>query len=407
MSDTSLQNEEPNETALAEAAVGDEPIEATEEVTPEPEVEQDVTEPVEQDVEVVEESPKVESKKPRAKPVKKATPAQANQQAVDALVTTITSMAESVQTLSNTVDSLSTKVTTPPAPVVVETPAPEVAVAEVADEKPDTIRSVAFSSFGTLASFVGVGLVAAASMRETFDTTGILLGVIGVVLFTVNGLVIDRDSSVESLKEKGVQALMTILAVLGIGLLVGGIQHFSEDPHRAAYLLPIGAALFVVATAWKMRDRLANEHLVWMAGVGVWVCLFLGVGLNQVAGNIDPKPASETAEQPAEATADAHGATPAAHGEAPADAHGAEAAKTEDDGHGTTTTTAAGHGEDKGIAVADAHATTDSHGSDAGHGTTTTAVVTQAHSNTTSADPHQSTINEAVDAGNAAAGEHH
>jgi hypothetical protein len=413
MSDTSLQNEEPNEEVEAEAAADTEPVEAEEVPSATDENVDDAAD--EAEIHVAEDVSKAEPKKAKAKPAKKATPAQASAQAVDALVTTITSMAESVQTLSNTVDSLSAKVATPPAPVVVETKPEEPAVDVVEDDvKPDTVRTVALSSFGTLASFVGVGLVAAAAMRESFDTAGILMGVVGVVLYAVNGLAIDRDKSVEGLSEKGLQALMTILAVLGIGLLVGGIQHFSDDPHRAAYLLPIGAALFVVATAWKMRDRLANEHLVWMAGVGVWVCLFLGVGLNQVAGNIDPKPVSNTAEQKTTET-NGHGdAAGAAHGEAasheqPADAHGAtEASHGEDAGHGSTTTTAATHGDDHGIAVADPHATKDDgHGADAGHGTTTTAVVTQAHSTPKAEDPHQSAINEAVTAGNAAAGEHH
>jgi hypothetical protein len=410
MSDTP-QPEEVNEEA-EEATAATPAVDESEEVSEDAEeaLSEDAAEVLDSEPEMtpVEEAPKVE-KKAKAKPAKKATAAQSTAQAVDALVTTITSMAESVSTLSSTVDALSAKVATPPAPIVVEHKEEEPVVETPVEEEPknDSIPAVALASFGSLASFVGVGLVAAAAMRDNFDTNSLIMAVVGVALFAVNGLVVDRDRSVTGLQGHAIQTAMTLLAVIGVGLLVGGIQRFSDDPHRAAFLLPLGTALFVVATAWKMRDRLANEHLVWMAGVGVWVCLFLGVGLNQVANNIDPHEKVDTQDHIVTGGPVGHETTPttaAGHGDehgASSDAHGAST-----EAHGPTTTVA--HGDDHGAAAA----TTDGHGTDASHAapstTTTTAHVTEAHdSGTHAADPSQSAINEAVRAGNKAAAEHH
>lgn len=210
-------------------------------------------------------------------------------QAVDALVETIAAMANSVSTLSNTVESLSDKVGTPHMVVDAAPRLETVSDEQIEAPRNNSLRAAALQSIGTLLSFVGVGLVAAGAMRP-FDVTAIVMAIVGIVVYVLNGLLINRDAGVNSLRKYLVQAAMTVLGILGIGFLVGGIQRFGDDPHRAAVLIPLGAAFFLVVSAWKTRDRLATEHLVWMAGSGVWVCLFLAIGLGQVATHVDPKP---------------------------------------------------------------------------------------------------------------------
>lgn len=354
MSDTLIPTAEASEATDAEATQAEEsnaPVEPTEEQAKTEDVASNEAtgeqqEPKAEEPEsAADKAPEKSTEKPSVeKPkAKKSSKPPTTAQAIDALVTTVTSMTETVQTLSKTVDSLSDKVVTPP---TVE------AVPEQAEEKDDSLAAVAISCLGTLASYVGIGLIAAAAMRSAFDGVTMLMAVTGVVLFLANGLFVDRGNNVSGINAYLATAGMLTLGATGVGLLVGGIQRFGDEPHRSAVFVPLGAALFLVASAWKVRDRLRTEHLVWMAGVGVWVCLFLGLGLGVAANNIDPKPKSQpkppAAESHAEATttvapAAEHGAT---------DTHGAtddhSAADSHGESHEVTTTVAPAadaHGE--------------------------------------------------------------
>lgn len=395
--DMSLQSETATEEPEAAAPVEEtEAVESDVVAEAEAVVEEAAAEDEVEEIEEVEEEV-VEAPAPKAKAAKKpaANKKPTTAQAVDALVTTITSMAESVSTLSNTVDALSAKVATPPAPVIVEAPAPVeevVAEEEVVEEKPSTLGSVALQTLGNLGTFVGVGLVAAAAMRPNFDTVSLIMAPIGIIVFLLNALFIDRDKDVEGIKGLVLHGAMSVLAVVAIGLLVGGIQRFGDDPHRGAVLIPLGAALFLIFSAYKMRTRLESQHLVWMAGAGVWICLFLGIGLHAVANNVDAKPVTHHTSVPAPAAAHEEVATTVApaseeHGAAAAtDEHATETTET------TETTLAGGTHMDNGIMVI-------------GSGeSTSTTVAESAHDSTpTTSDPHQSTIDEAVKAGDEAA----
>lgn len=285
------------------------------------------------------------SKAPAASPV-----------AVDSLVESLSSLAGSVASLSGTVESLSDKVRSSDrliqivdelpstlAKVGVVTPevAAEVAAAEVAaaaeTERDAPLLKVAAHHLSTFATFAGVALVGAAAMRPHLTDGALIMAIVGLLAFTVASLFENGDRPSGSIPDLATRAGGSALLVAGAGLATGGIQYFDATPHRAAKLIPLGLALFTVGFVLRSGYRLAREHLVWMAGAGVWICLILTLGLGKAA---DAKaPSHKVHTPPTPTTVAAHPPTTLVHGAA-SDVHGgAESKATE-----STTTSLAAHG---------------------------------------------------------------
>lgn len=222
-----------------------------------------------------------------------------------------------------------------------------------------------------VALFLGVGLVTAA-VRHYGDDTKLYLGIsiAGAALFAAGSVMLDPRSRRDGAKGLVRFAALSLLFGLGLGLLVGGILHFTAFPKTGAVLVPLGLALSIAAFVARDGRALIGKDLisagVTFAGVLVW----LGVGLGMAAKKMEPTPPTPAA---------AHGAAAGDHGAAaPAGSHGAAAGAGEHgaaEGNAHGAAAAEGHGD---AAKADAHgdaAKTDAHGAaaSAGHGETAAA----------------------------------
>ncbi len=215
-----------------------------------------------------------------------------------------------------------------------------------------------------LGQVLGVGLVTAAVRHYGANPALYLgLGFGGALLFAAAST--PRAAAGSGLLGRIRDTATSLVLGLGLGLLVGGILHFSAFPHTAAVLVPLGIALSIAALVARDGRALIGRDLisagVMIAGLLVWASVGLGMG----AKKLDPPAAKAGATAPA---AGDHGATPAAgdHGATPAAAdHGAADAKS-DHGEGAAkadhaATPAAGHGD---AAAKTDHAATPA----AGHG---------------------------------------
>ncbi len=139
--------------------------------------------------------------------------------------------------------------------------------------------------------FLGIGLLAGSIVHFPVDPLRYaFIGTIGVLLFLAGTFADELIVKKKTFKEAGLLHLAGSSAVLsiGIGMMSGSIQHFSDTPGYAALLIPIGIATSLVGYLWKHRIPV-SKPLAWrLAIVLLVVCLPLGAGLRSLAHEIEP-----------------------------------------------------------------------------------------------------------------------
>ena len=126
---------------------------------------------------------------------------------------------------------------------------------------------------GYVGYFVGAGLISGGIVHQPLDparyTTIALAGVAVFLAATVlNEFVLAPE------RPTGLRAVRLILASLalslGIGMLSGGIQHFSDFPERAAILIPLGIVLSFLAYVTRSANKPVRAVCSWR-GAGIVV----------------------------------------------------------------------------------------------------------------------------------------
>lgn len=164
-----------------------------------------------------------------------------------------------------------------------------------------------------VALFVGAGLISGSIVHYPLDKTRyVIIGAIGAVLFALASTFGDARAKTNGLPSLLKFITASLVLALGIGMISGGIQHFSDIPTRAATLIPLGGLLSVIAFAMRDGHRLSRRHVTPFAVAGSAALLWLALGLNQYAKGFDVPAAG----------ADHHGA--ATTTDAATDAHATE-----------------------------------------------------------------------------------
>ena len=177
---------------------------------------------------------------------------------------------------------------------------------------------------GYLGYFVGAGLISGGIVHHPLDPgfySRIALAGVGLFLAaTVLNEIVLAQAPLSPRAVARVIAASLVLSI-GIGMLSGGIQHFTDFPTRSATLVPVGMVLSFAA--YMVRNGVHGQHrrLGAMAVAVVAAAALAYVGLQSVAAGLVQHGTGSHS----------HG-TPATEGTAPADA-GHEDAGHEDAGH--------------------------------------------------------------------------
>ncbi|MEV0898165.1 hypothetical protein [Actinoplanes sp. NPDC049802] len=139
---------------------------------------------------------------------------------------------------------------------------------------------------GYIGYFVGAGLISGSVVHYPLDPVRYaLIGAAGVLLFllatVLNEFVLPRQLPAGGQLARIVGG--SLLLSMGIGMLSGGIQHFTEFPTRSAVLVPAG--LVVSFLAYIMRNAPHRwKAIVGPIGLGIVVTAVLAfAGLNYLA----------------------------------------------------------------------------------------------------------------------------
>lgn len=129
--------------------------------------------------------------------------------------------------------------------------------------------------------FVGAGMVSGGVVHYPLNESFYgVLAALGGIVFAIGSLANELLSG-KGLPKAGALfslILTSLLLSFGIGMLSGGIQHFTDFPSRAAILVPTGIALSFVAYCFKAKlFQRAAIRKVSIAGV-----LVLGVSISSL-----------------------------------------------------------------------------------------------------------------------------
>lgn len=174
-------------------------------------------------------------------------------------------------------------------------------------------KSVFRPYLGYVLNFVGAGMVSGGvvhyPLNETFYGA---LSITGAFVFTIGAIVTEIVNGRKLGNALRVIFLITtsLLLSFGIGMLSGGIQHFTDFPDRATILIPAGLTLSFLA--FCLKNETLRKGLMKKSLIGGLVIVLISGGsyfaLGNLAATLEPSGhshgeeevvATETTETPA------------------------------------------------------------------------------------------------------------
>ena len=162
------------------------------------------------------------------------------------------------------------------------------------------IRRIAVPWICYLAYFVGVSFQSGGIVHYSLDQAkyGSLVA-IGAVIFVVGAVSSDLISPTPILRSTGpLGFLLFVVSALtlsiGVGMIGGGVQHFSDIPERAPILIPLGIVLSILGYCGRFRPQHHAKEVIVSVAAAVVLAIPTHIVLQKYA---ETKPA---------ATADGH-----------------------------------------------------------------------------------------------------
>jgi hypothetical protein len=146
---------------------------------------------------------------------------------------------------------------------------------------------------GYVLNFVGAGMVSGGvvhyPLNESFYGA---LSITGAFVFTAGAVLTEIVNGRKLGNPLRVIFLITtsLLLSFGIGMLSGGIQHFTDFPDRATILIPAGLTLSFFA--FCLKNETLRKGLLKKSAIGATVIILLSGGsyfaLGQLAATLEP-----------------------------------------------------------------------------------------------------------------------
>lgn len=159
-----------------------------------------------------------------------------------------------------------------------------------AGDAPDSVWQQIGPYLGYVGYFVGAGLISGGIVHYTLAPARyVLVAAAGVVVFLLATLCNEVLLRAAALPRQELMRVVggSLLLSLGIGMLSGGIQHFSDFPARSAILVPAGLLLSFVA--FHVRTAATDLRRAVLGQVGAAVlslAAVLAVGLDTLADRV-------------------------------------------------------------------------------------------------------------------------
>lgn len=161
------------------------------------------------------------------------------------------------------------------------------------------VSSVVSPYLAYVGFFLGIGLVSGSVVHFPGNPLRYaVIGTVGILLFVISSLVDEIVLKKRPLKESGILRVILFSVVLsvGIGMISGAIQHFTDTPRYAAALIPTGIAISLFGFLLKHQIRLTKAVVSWSVVSLLVVCVPLGLTLGALAQGL-PASHEETSDR--------------------------------------------------------------------------------------------------------------
>ncbi len=158
-------------------------------------------------------------------------------------------------------------------------------------------KTVIISFLSYLSLFLGTGFISGAIVHSgnlSELSKYFLIGIVGFSLFIAGSFIQEFILNKENLKEEGVFKffLFSLILSIGIGMISGGTQHFSDFPIYSSYLIPLG--LIVSYIAFLLKNNFTfTKNLVIAGGILALIASLGFIGLNSFANHLADQKAKE------------------------------------------------------------------------------------------------------------------
>lgn len=182
---------------------------------------------------------------------------------------------------------------------------------ESAQHTGPALRRIAVPWICYLAYFVGVSFQSGGIVHYSLDPSkyGSLVA-IGAVIFVVGAVSSDLISPHPILRSTGPLGFLSFIASaltlsIGVGMIGGGVQHFSDIPERAPILIPLGIVLSILGYCGRFRPQHHAKEVFASLAAAVVLALPTHVALKSYAATMPVAAATSDSH------GDSHATTPA------------------------------------------------------------------------------------------------
>lgn len=158
-------------------------------------------------------------------------------------------------------------------------------------QQPNTLwRTVFFPYVSYVSLFLGMGLISGSLVHmpiDPFRYSWIML--VGVFMFGFASFISDISKQPD-LSFGGIirTLIFSLLLSVGIGMMSGGVQHFSDNPEWSALLIPMGLGLSLLSFILKNGIRLSVKRVYTVVLIFVLLAVPLRAGLSYMVDTTVP-----------------------------------------------------------------------------------------------------------------------
>ncbi|MFZ5814349.1 MAG: hypothetical protein ACOY93_03495 [Bacillota bacterium] len=155
-------------------------------------------------------------------------------------------------------------------------------------QQPRTMWQTVFAPYlSYLALFLGMGLISGSIVHMPIDPIRYsLLMIIGAIMFGVASVINDMAAAANRTAGGMIRSVLgALLLSVGIGMVSGGIQHFTDIPEYAPTLIPLGLAVSLVAFIIKQQIRLSVKRIYAVGLLLLLITFPLKLSLEHAASN--------------------------------------------------------------------------------------------------------------------------
>lgn len=155
-------------------------------------------------------------------------------------------------------------------------------------QKPNTMwHQVFFPYISYVSLFLGMGLISGSIVHMPVSPTRYtMIMMVGVLLFGFASFVNELKNQADLSKAAVLRSLaFSLLLSIGIGMMSGGVQHFSDNVEYATALIPVGFGVSLFSFVLKHQVKLSAKKSYLLIILFVAMVIPMRVTLNYVATN--------------------------------------------------------------------------------------------------------------------------